>query len=116
MLEALNMEMLDIVLAGIIILLAVAAQSAVGFGSALFAAPLLVWIGMPLPYVIALIGTCSTAQAAIGARKLRAEVPWRAALVAIIYLYLVKLLLINFFQDYRFNLAIYNIDVFFNWR
>jgi uncharacterized membrane protein YfcA len=84
MLDALNMEMLDIVLAGVIILLAAAAQSAVGFGSALFAAPLLVWIGMPLPYVIALIGTCSTAQASIGAHKLRAEVPWRAALVAIV--------------------------------
>jgi uncharacterized membrane protein YfcA len=84
MIDALNMEVLDIGLAGIIMCLAVAAQSAVGFGSALFAAPLLVWIGMPLPNVIALIATCSMAQASIGVCKLRADVPWRAAFVAIV--------------------------------
>jgi uncharacterized membrane protein YfcA len=83
MMEALNMGWLDIALAGGIICLAVAAQSAVGFGSALFAAPLLVWIGMPLPNVIALLATCSTAQASIGVRKLHADVPWKAAFVAL---------------------------------
>ena len=77
------METLDVVLAGVILCFAVAAQSAVGFGSALFAAPLLVWIGIPLPNVIALVATCSTSQAVIGVRKLRDHVPWRVSFTAI---------------------------------
>lgn len=62
--------------------LAAAAQSAVGFGYALFATPLLVWIGIPLPNVITLVATCSMIQAIIGARTLRATVPWRLSLTA----------------------------------
>jgi uncharacterized protein len=76
MLEALNMTMLDIALAGVTICLAVAAQSAVGFGSALFAAPVLVLIGIPLPNVIAMVATCSMLQATVGAYKLRKSIPW----------------------------------------
>jgi len=76
MLEALNMTMLDIAWAGVTICLAVAAQSAVGFGSALFAAPVLVLIGIPLPNVIAMVATCSMLQATVGAYKLRKSIPW----------------------------------------
>jgi uncharacterized membrane protein YfcA len=76
------MEILDIILAGVIICLAGMAQSAVGFGYALFATPLLIWIGIPLPSVITLVATCSTLQAIIGARKLHATVPWRLSLTA----------------------------------
>ena len=76
------MEILDIVLAGFIICLAGMAQSAVGFGYALFATPLLVWIGIPLPNVITLVATCSMIQAIIGARKLHAMVPWCLSLTA----------------------------------
>lgn len=43
-----NMEILDIVIAGVIICLAGMAQSAVGFGYAMFATPLLVLIGLPV--------------------------------------------------------------------
>ena len=76
------MEILDIVVAGAIICLAGMAQSTVGFGYALFATPLLVWTGVPLPSVITLVATCSMIQAAIGARKLHAAVPWRLSLTA----------------------------------
>lgn len=69
-------------LAGVIIGLAGMAQSAVGFGYALFATPLLVWIGLPLEQTVALVATCSLIQAAIGARRLRADTPWRMSLTA----------------------------------
>jgi uncharacterized membrane protein YfcA len=74
------MEILDIILAGVIICLAGMAQSAVGFGYGLFATPLLVWIGLPLPSVITLVLTCSMIQSAMGARKLHPAVPWRLSL------------------------------------
>ncbi len=77
-----NMEILDIVGAGGIIFLAGIGQSAVGFGYAMFATPLLVWIGVPLPSVIMLVAACSMVQAAIGVRKLHAAVPWRLSLFA----------------------------------
>jgi uncharacterized membrane protein YfcA len=67
---------------GIIVCLAGIAQSAIGFGYALFATPLLVWTGLPLPGIIALVATGSMIQATIGARKLHAEVPWRLSLTA----------------------------------
>tara|TARA_B100000315_G_scaffold198335_1_gene189852 strand:+ start:4214 stop:4966 length:753 start_codon:yes stop_codon:yes gene_type:complete len=76
------MEILDIVGAGGIIFLAGMGQSVVGFGHALFATPLLVWIGVPLPSVITLVATCSMLQAAIGVQKLHAAVPWRLSLFA----------------------------------
>jgi len=76
------MELIDIILAGVIIFLAGMAQSAVGFGYALFATPLLVWIGIPLPSVITLVASCSMIQAIIGARKLHATVPWHLSLTA----------------------------------
>ena len=58
------------------------AQSAVGFGYALVATPLLVWIGLPIEQTVALVATCSLIQAAIGARRLRADTPWRLSLTA----------------------------------
>jgi len=76
------MELSEIVATGVIIFLAGMLQSIVGFGYALFATPLLVWIGMPLPSVITLVATCSMLQAMVGVRNLRAAVPWRLSLTA----------------------------------
>jgi uncharacterized membrane protein YfcA len=53
------------------------AQSTVGFGYALYATPLLVWIGIPLQNTIALVATCAMIQSVFGVQKLRASVPWR---------------------------------------
>jgi len=78
----LNMELFDIVAAGVVIFLAGMLQSVVGFGYALFATPLLVWIGLPLPSVITLVATCSMRQAMVGVRNLHPVVPWRLSLTA----------------------------------
>ena len=76
------MELLDILAVGVVIGLAALIQSAVGFGFLVFATPLILWIGFPLPAVITLVSTCSIVQAALGARHLRASVPWRLTLTA----------------------------------
>lgn len=75
-----NIDLVTLLPVGIILGLAGLAQSAVGFGYALFATPLLVWIGVPLPQTITLVATCSTIQAAFASRRLHADVPWSLAL------------------------------------
>ena len=62
--------------------LAAMIQSAIGFGYALFAVPLLIWMRVSLPEAIVLVAACSLVQSAIGARHLRRAVPWRDALLA----------------------------------
>lgn len=92
------MELLDILTVGVVIGLAALIQSAVGFGFLVFATPLILWIGFPLPAVVMLVSTCSTLQAALGARHLSASVPWRLTWTAtavrlvsvVIGLYLLK--------------------------
>ncbi len=59
-------------------------QSAVGFAYALFATPLLVLIGIPLPSTIVIVATCSLVQSIFGALHLRAHSPWRIAAVALV--------------------------------
>ena len=70
-------EYIRYALVGLIIFFAGVAQSAVGFGYALFATPLLLWLGLPLQNVVTMVATCSMLQASIGAFKLRASVPWQ---------------------------------------
>lgn len=67
-----------------ILCLASSVQSAIGFGYALVATPLLIWTGIPLPNAITTVAFCSFVQAVTGARHLRASVPWRLALIATI--------------------------------
>lgn len=76
------MGSLDTVSVAAIICLAGAVQSTVGFAYGLFATPLLIWIGLPLPNAIAIVVVCGGVQSCLGARHLRAEVPWRLALTA----------------------------------
>lgn len=66
----------------LVICLATILQSAVGFGSGLFAIPLLIWIGLPLPKAITVACVCSFLLSAVGAAHLRSAVPWRAAAAA----------------------------------
>ena len=77
------MSVPDIVLATGVLCLASTVQSAIGFGYALVATPLLIWTGIPLPNAITLVAVCSFIQSVIGARHLRTSVPWRLVLVAI---------------------------------
>ena len=76
------MELLNILTVGVVIGFAALIQSAVGFGFLLFATPLILWIGFPLPAVVMLVSTCSTLQAALGTQHLRATVPWRLTFTA----------------------------------
>jgi uncharacterized protein len=69
------------ILVGAILGLAAMSQSAVGFGYALFAVPLLVWCGIPLNEAVMLVVSCSTFQAAVGVRNLRHSTPWRLSLI-----------------------------------
>ncbi len=102
-----NFELTQLVFAGTIICLAALAQSAVGFGFALFATPLLLLLGIPLPDTIIMVATCSALQATIAARQLRASIPWSLALNAtavrlisvIIGLFFLKYL-VTFSPDY----------------
>lgn len=79
------MDMNIIVILGLamIIFLASAIQSAVGFAFALFATPLLTWTGMPLPDIIATVAVCSFVQSSLGARNLHDSIPWRLSLTAV---------------------------------
>lgn len=76
------MGLVEITAAGSIICLAGAAQSIVGFGYALFATPLLLWLGWPLQGVITLVATCSLLQSLMGIRALQSTLPWRETFVA----------------------------------
>lgn len=76
------MEPLSLILTGVVLFLSSVAQSAVGFGYALYATPLLVWLGIPLPHVITVVATCSMLQSGVGAVSLRADIPWRDLLLA----------------------------------
>lgn len=76
---------MDIIyIVGVIAIVCVASiiQSAVGFAYALFATPLLIWIGMPLPNAIVMVATCSFLQAIFGVRHLSTSVPWKLSLIA----------------------------------
>lgn len=65
-----------------VITLASVIQSSVGFAFALFATPLLLWTGIPLPQVITIVSVSSFFSSLIGAGHLRASIPWRPALTA----------------------------------
>jgi uncharacterized membrane protein YfcA len=59
------------------LLVASVIQSAVGFGMGLFAIPILMWCGIPLPSAIAVILTATTVQSGMAALSLRRDIPWR---------------------------------------
>jgi uncharacterized protein len=70
---------------GIAIVLCIAGiiQSAAGFAYALFATPLLLIIGMPLPETITIVSICSFIQSSLGAFHLRKSIPWKVSSIAI---------------------------------
>ena len=55
-----------------------AIQSMVGFGYALFATPLLVFMGMPLPTSIITVLVCSFFQAIMGVSHLKDSIAWKS--------------------------------------
>ena len=57
-------------------------QSAVGFGFALLATPLLVWLGVPLPVAVSVVAGSVMVQSGVSAHHLRREIPWRPVLAS----------------------------------
>lgn len=55
-------------------------QGAVGFGMALFALPLMVWVGVELPVAIAVVQVTAIAQMSWGCWTYRDRIEWRPAL------------------------------------
>jgi len=79
------MEIYHYILVGLIVFLAGLLQSAIGFGYALFATPLLVLLTkIPLPNIITLVAACSFLQSLFGVIELRQHVPWRLSMTATI--------------------------------
>lgn len=62
-------------------------QSVVGFAYALFATPILVLAGIPLPQSMAIVATAALVQSLTGVRKLRHDVDWRLALAGTVIRY-----------------------------
>jgi len=78
--SALSFLGLDLLTAFAVILTIFAAavlQSAVGFSFGLFATPILLWFGIPLPETVAMVSFSSFLQSAMGSKQLRHEIPWR---------------------------------------
>jgi uncharacterized protein len=57
-------------------------QGAIGFAYGLFATPIMVWMGIPLPTTVVIVATCMYVQSGLGLWYLRAAVPWREACLA----------------------------------
>lgn len=64
----------------IILMLGIAVQAAVGFGAGLFAIPLLVWLGIPLPIAVGLLLTLVIVQTGSACWRHRDELPWRSVM------------------------------------
>ena len=73
------MDPVQIAQTAAIVCMAGVIQSAVGFGFGLFATPLLMYVGHPLPNAIAITIISSLAQTLIGSWRLRTHIPWRPA-------------------------------------
>jgi len=80
----LQADLLHIAAMATVLFLGGVLQSTVGFAYALFATPLIIWLGVPLYQAIAIVGTCSFIQAVLGVRQLHAAVPWRPVIGAIV--------------------------------
>jgi uncharacterized protein len=99
-----HLEILDFILIAIIIAGAGIGQAAVGFGYALFATPLLLKVGLPLPHAIILISSCSLYQSVFASWKLRNDIPWKITL-SVLPIRFVSLLLGLYLLEKLVNLS-----------
>ena len=79
-----QVDLVHIAAISIILFVGGVLQSTVGFAYSLFATPLIMWLGIPLYKAIAIVGTCSFIQSALGVYQLRAAVPWRPVMGAVV--------------------------------
>jgi len=78
------MDLFSLIACALILGLASFIQSAVGFAYALFATPLLVWIGIPLQQVIVIVAVGSIIQSLVGVKTLHAAVPWKTVILSVL--------------------------------
>lgn len=78
-----DIDLLNILLLAGIICFSSMVQSAVGFGLALFATPLILQMGVPLPSVIIIMLVCSMSQSIMGLFRLRQPVQWKLLSMAV---------------------------------
>ena len=73
-----ELTVLQAMLGAVIVLLCSTLQAAIGFAFSLFAVPLLMMsLGLPLPYIVTIVLTASTAQRCVTIAKLHEFVGWR---------------------------------------
>jgi len=71
------MDLTQIILVGLILTTGIAFQGAVGFGTGLFAIPLMVLIGVDLPSAVCALAATVTVQTAAGCWRYQKDIPWR---------------------------------------
>ncbi len=74
------MDLTQFILAGAILAVAVGLQGAIGFGAGMIAVPLIVWLGVDLPVVIAALYAAVTLQVVLGCWQYRSHIPWRSVI------------------------------------
>ncbi|MCC7146124.1 MAG: sulfite exporter TauE/SafE family protein [Phycisphaeraceae bacterium] len=74
------MDILQLALIGLVVFCGCVIQSAVGFGFALFAVPILVWAGLSLPASVCLSLTCMIFQSSLNCYEYRQHIRWRQTL------------------------------------
>lgn len=62
------------------VLIAALVQAAIGFGAGMIILPILIWAGMPIEQILALMTGAVTAQLTVKLWHYRKEVPWRLVL------------------------------------
>lgn len=62
------------------VLIAAVVQAAIGFGAGMIILPILVWAGMPIGEILALMSGAVTAQLTVKLWHYRREIPWRLVL------------------------------------
>ncbi|MEX0744683.1 MAG: TSUP family transporter [Phycisphaeraceae bacterium] len=67
----------QIIFVGVIVIIGSALQSAVGFGFGLFAIPLALWIGVPLPMAVTIMLISTAVQGGWSCWHHRTHLPWR---------------------------------------
>jgi uncharacterized membrane protein YfcA len=73
-------DLITVAATALIVTVAAALQSAVGFGMGLVTVPLLLWTGRTLPEAVAVLFGASVVQTAYGTWMSRRDIPWRTTI------------------------------------
>lgn len=74
------MDPTQLIFALLAVLIAAVVQAAIGFGAGIIILPILIWAGMPIEQILALMTGAVTAQLSVKLWHYRREIPWRLVL------------------------------------